>query len=128
MNIMPFIYRIFFVRFCCIFNYLGDILSFRLFRFLSLIFFLTFNFYNLPSIYNLEEFVSVEKKHLLSVSLACSERRIQQLSEQVDHVGDHVGPVEQRVTLLLRVNLRDDDLPRCRLIEELHHRLRTQHC
>lgn len=53
---------------------------------------------------------------------------MQQLSKQVDHVGDHVGPMKQRVTLLLRVNLRDDDLPGCSLIEELHHRLRTQHC
>lgn len=58
----------------------------------------------------------------------CQFGRIQQLSEQVDHAGHHVTPVQQRWTLLLWVNLRDDELPGGSHIKELHHCLRAQHC
>lgn len=79
--------------------------------------------------------VSLMRRFTFSVSAGqgCKQRakprgsRIQQLGEQVNHAGHHVAPVQHEGPLLLAVDLGDDDLPGCGLVEELHHRLRAQH-
>lgn len=49
----------------------------------------------------------------------------------MDHVGDDIGPVTEGTAgggaLPLAIHLGDDGLPGYRLVEELHHRLGTQH-
>ena len=53
--------------------------------------------------------------------------RIQLPSQEGDHAGDHVGPVEQGCArggaVLLGVDLGNDGLPCYALVEQLHHRL-----